>query len=39
MASIEFIQKRIAGKEKEIEKLESKLARTCTMKTIFAGRS
>ena len=27
MASIEYIQKRIAGKEKEIEKLEKKLAR------------
>ena len=27
MAGIEFIQKRIAGKEKEIEKLENKLAR------------
>lgn len=27
MASIEFIQKRITGKEKEIEKLEKKLAR------------
>lgn len=27
MASIEFIQKRIAGKEKEIDKLEKKLAR------------
>ena len=27
MASIDFIQKRIAGKEKEIDKLEKKLAR------------
>lgn len=32
MASIEFIQKRIAGKEKEIEKLQKKIARISAAK-------
>lgn len=27
MASVEFLEKRVAGKEKEIDKLEKKMAR------------